>query len=375
MRKKWIVSLIIVAVFLLIILDIKHNFIRNFERLYRELETESLRNLIEGDHEGFYHDPSAELEITDQLIYIGDEIKELYIDNGRGSIEIRGEEREDILLSYKLTVYAASAELAESFIKELSIVENTTGERLSLKLERKEFPSGVYGVVVDYDLSVPERLFLDIRNSYGKLGVENIAGDIAVKNEYGHSQITDIGGRAVINSQYGKLTVRNIESNLQVVTRYNTLVDIAHIRGNLNLDIKYSRTKLADIGGNLDLKADADSVDIDGVKGSLEINAKYTNLTGSGVEGKIRGTISYGQFDLYQLENDIDLKASYIDIGIHLKDSFDGYLVYCEVENGDIRSNLPYKAERENRRQILSGGDGEKIINIVSKYGDIRLYK
>ena len=72
------------------ILDIKHNFIRNFERLYRELETESLRNLIEGDHEGFYHDPSAELEITDQLIYIGDEIKELYIDNGRGSIEIRG---------------------------------------------------------------------------------------------------------------------------------------------------------------------------------------------------------------------------------------------------------------------------------------------
>ena len=40
---------------------------------------------------------------------------------------------------YKLTVYAASAELAESFIKELSIVENTTGERLSLKLERKNF--------------------------------------------------------------------------------------------------------------------------------------------------------------------------------------------------------------------------------------------
>lgn len=90
MNKKWIVSIIIIAVILLMILDFKYNNIRIIENLYRELETDSLRNLIEGNTVGSYHGASAELEFTDQIINIGDEIKELYIDNAIGSIEIRG---------------------------------------------------------------------------------------------------------------------------------------------------------------------------------------------------------------------------------------------------------------------------------------------
>ena len=375
MNKKWIVSIIIIAVILLMILDFKYNNIRIIENLYRELETDSLRNLIEGNTVGSYHGASAELEFIDQIINIGDEIKELYIDNAIGSIEIRGEDREDILLSYKFTVYAENEELAESFIRQLSIVENTGRERLSLRFERPVLPKGVYGVQVTYELIVPERLSLDIRNSYGKLIIDKMAGDVTVKNSYDLCQITDIGGRTEITAHYGKLIVRNIDNDLKVESRFNSGVDISNIGGDLILDTKYTKTKLADIAGNLEMKSEADSVSFDRIKGDLRIKADYTNLVGNGVEGKITGKVNYGQFDLFRLMNDIDLDASYIDVEIYLEDDLDRYQVYCETEFGDIRSNLPYGVEKENRRQILSGGDGEKTIKIVNEFGDIRLYK
>ncbi len=375
-KKKLLVSLIIIAVILIMFLDFRYNGIRIFENFFREFMTDSLRDLTEGNIVLSQQASSAELEVSGQVFSISDDIKELYLNNEAGSIVIRGEDREDIFLYYKLTVYADSEELAESYIRDLSVREDTRGGRLSLKLDKGEMPRGVNMVKVDYNLSVPEALFLNIQNKNGVLRVEKMAGDMVLRNSYEECQVLDIAGQAEINVNYGKVFVRNIKGNTKIKSAYNSQVDIGDIGGDLILDDRYSsKIMLADIDGSLDLDSEFGSLEFTRVRGDVRLRTSFTDLEGREVEGRIKGRMNYGNLILLQVANELELDGSYLDMAIHFKDSFDDYRIYCETQYGDISSNLPFTVEKEKSRQILKGGDGEKAVSLNNINGDIKLFK
>ncbi|MGB4045820.1 MAG: DUF4097 family beta strand repeat-containing protein [Halanaerobiales bacterium] len=376
MKKKLLVSLIIIAVILIMFLDFRYNGIRIFENFFREFMTDSLRDLTEGNIVLSQQASSAELEVSGQVFSISDDIKELYLNNEAGSIVIRGEDREDIFLYYKLTVYADSEELAESYIRDLSVREDTRGGRLSLKLDKGEMPRGVNMVKVDYNLSVPEALFLNIQNKNGVLRVEKMAGDMVLRNSYEECQVLDIDGQAEINVNYGKVFVRNIKGNTKIKSAYNSQVYIGDIGGDLILDDRYSsKIMLADIDGSLDLDSEFGSLEFTRVRGDVRLRTSFTDLEGREVEGRIKGRMNYGNLILLQVANELELDGSYLDMAIHFKDSFDDYRIYCETQYGDISSNLPFTVEKEKSRQILTGGDGEKAVSLNNINGDIKLFK
>jgi|LSQX01.2.fsa_nt_gb hypothetical protein len=375
-KKKLLVSLIIIAVILIMFLDFRYNGIRIFENFFREFMTDSLRDLTEGNIVLSQQASSAELEVSGQVFSISDDIKELYLNNEAGSIVIRGEDREDIFLYYKLTVYADSEELAESYIRDLSVREDTRGGRLSLKLDKGEMPRGVNMVKVDYNLSVPEALFLNIQNKNGVLRVEKMAGDMVLRNSYEECQVLDIAGQAEINVNYGKVFVRNIKGNTKIKSAYNSQVYIGDIGGDLILDDRYSsKIMLADIDGSLDLDSEFGSLEFTRVRGDVRLRTSFTDLEGREVEGRIKGRMNYGNLILLQVANELELDGSYLDMAIHFKDSFDDYRIYCETQYGDISSNLPFTVEKEKSRQILTGGDGEKAVSLNNINGDIKLFK
>lgn len=375
-KKKLLVSLIIIAVILIMFLDFRYNGIRIFENFFREFMTDSLRDLTEGNIVLSQQASSAELEVSGQVFSISDDIKELYLNNEAGSIVIRGEDREDIFLYYKLTVYADSEELAESYIRDLSVREDTRGGRLSLKLDKGEMPRGVNMVKVDYNLSVPEALFLNIQNKNGVLRVEKMAGDMVLRNSYEECQVLDIAGQAEINVNYGKVFVRNIKGNTKIKSACNSQVYIGDIGGDLILDDRYSsKIMLADIDGSLDLDSEFGSLEFTRVRGDVRLRTSFTDLEGREVEGRIKGRMNYGNLILLQVANELELDGSYLDMAIHFKDSFDDYRIYCETQYGDISSNLPFTVEKEKSRQILTGGDGEKAVSLNNINGDIKLFK
>ena len=375
-KKKLLVSLIIIAVILIMFLDFRYNGIRIFENFFREFMTDSLRDLTEGNIVLSQQASSAELEVSGQVFSISDDIKELYLNNEAGSIVIRGEDREDIFLYYKLTVYADSEELAESYIRDLSVREDTRGGRLSLKLDKGEMPRGVNMVKVDYNLSVPEALFLNIQNKNGVLRVEKMAGDMVLRNSYEECQVLDIAGQAEINVNYGKVFVRNIKGNTKIKSAYNSQVYIGDIGGDLILDDRYSsKIMLADIDGSLDLDSEFGSLEFTRVRGDVRLRTSFTDLEGREVEGRIKGRMNYGNLILLQVANELELDGSYLDMAIHFKESFDDYRIYCETHYGDISSNLPFTVEKEKSRESLTGGDGEKAVSLNNINGDIKLFK
>lgn len=376
MQKKLIVALIIILLATFMVIDFKINGVNVFESFFREFETESIRELQRFNNIA-YQEPSAEIEVNDREIIVPDIVEYLSLDNQTGSIDIIGEKRNNIALSYKLRVYADTEDLAEVYLTELEIIDFIEDNKLILDLKSLKMPEGVYGVEIDYDILVPKEMSLHIQNKYGQLNVSRITGDILLKNSYDKANIEDIEGQADISVNYGGLFVNNIGKNITVKSNYNSQVDINNIDGDLLLESNYSQVRLSDISGNLNLENNYGSVRIDEIGGNIDLFAKYSELRVSGVRGKIIGEMKTGQLDLPELMNDIDLEGSYLDLEINLDRHLKGYQAYSETKHGVIRTNLPFEVMTENSRQILEGKEGtaEIRINLKNKYGDIKIYR
>lgn len=324
MRKEIIVSLIIIIAVIIMAFDIKYSGISVFENIFSELETESMRELkVNISYPDIYGNPFVEKKVNDRQIILSEDIKRLFMNNEMGSINITGEKRDDISLSFILTVYAAEEELAEMFIKELDIIDYIREENIIIELGRPELIKGIEGVRVDYTLAVPEDLLLDIKNNFGRLTVVNMSGDLALKSSNNEMDIRDISGKVDLSVAHGDLFAENI-------------------------------------------------------KGALKIDSAFTNVICSGVSGDFYVNTAYGQLSIHNFHNNLQIDGKYSIIDVELSDNLFEYRVLCEAKYGKIKTNLPIVVEKKDNVQEMKGSEGSGSvieINVINKYGDINIYK
>ncbi|MFW6028932.1 MAG: DUF4097 family beta strand repeat-containing protein [Halanaerobiales bacterium] len=372
MSKKVIISLIILLVFVIMIADFRLNGVRVFEDFYRHMETDSMREMYQG---GFHFSgESVEKEISPYVLEIDDNIRELKIDNIAGSIDIRGDERDDILLSYKITVYAKTEEIASQFIEDLELLEEFRDDRIILALNDFDLIENINGLQLDYNLRVPENIYLDLINRYGILSVQQMVSDLELKNSYGNMELDGIIGKINLYARYGDLYVRNITGNSKIDSSYNS-TEIYNIDGDMELNSSYNENRVRDVKGNTDIRIRYGSLNIANVEGNLDLQAQYTGIRGEQIRGKLKGNLSYGGLELRNIMQDLDISARYTDIDINLDRNLENFLLDISNKNKGIYTNLDFTVKEEDRTKILQGesGNGDVQINIDNSNGDVRI--
>lgn len=376
MSKKIIVGLIIFLMVVVMVADFRVNGVKVFEGFFRHLETDSLRELQQGGTNYNSQGPSADIEVNDILIDINKEIDTIYINNPIGSINITGEERADIALSYKITVYAENLEKAESLVEKLEIISEVKENKLVFNLVEVEAPRGVYGIKRDYHLLVPKDLFLDIENKYGSLEVSNITKAVLLRNSYDEMNVNNVDGLTDLYARYGNVYVKDV-GKLKLKSGYNS-VDISSVDGDLELEQAYGQARVSDIRGNAVFNSRYGSLHFNRINGNIRLESKYTQVRGSDFNGKFIGKINYGQLHLLDISNDVEVDARYTGLEIDLSKDMDNYHLYCETEYGEINSNLPFQVEeKDNNTRIMAGTEGTegKEISLISEHADIDIYK
>lgn len=324
MSKKVIVSLIIIITGILMIIDMRYNGVSLFENLFRELETESMREQqVNFNYQNdIKNNPSSDIRVTDRKIVLNEDIKRLNMKNEMGSIKITGEKRDDILLSFILTVYAEEKEQAELFIHELDIINYSREETMIIELKRPEFNKGIKGIKVDYTLVVPEELLLEIKNSFGRLTVKNMIEDIILKNSFDVVDIMNISGDVELAATYGNIFVENISGDLSTKSSF--------------------------------------------------ASAEYSRISGS-----LTANTAFGQLSISDFSNSLQIRGSYSEIDIELSDELSEYSVSSETKYGSINTNLPFQVEAKDNVQTMNGseGSGSIKINVINEYGNININK
>lgn len=375
MQKKLIVGLIIILLATFMVIDFKINSISIFESFFREFETDSIRDLRFGNIA--YQGASAEIEVNNREILVTDNEKYLYIDNQMGSVDIVGAECDNITLSYELRVYAETVELAESYLTELEVIDSIDDNRLILELQKLKKPEGVYGIEVNYDILVPKEMFLNIQNKYGQLVVTNMSGNVLLRNSFDKMEVRNIGGQAELFAHYGDVFVKSIEDSLKLESAYHSQVDVSNIEGDLIFKNAYGQARVARVNGDFNLDSSYGTIYFDEIRGDVNLVSKYTDIRGSKINGEFLAVISYGQINLLDINNHLDIDSRYAELELNLSKDLTDYRVYCEIEYGDISSDLPFMVEERDNTRILHGkeGTGELRINLINDHGDIKLYK
>lgn len=151
--------------------------------------------------------------------------------------------------------------------------------------KNKKVKKNAKKVQIDYQLTVPKNMNLDLKNDYGNIELESINGEVIINSFQGGFYAQKIGGKLNLTSKYGKGEVASFSSG--------------------NIELFQSKMYLGS-SDKMDLSAKYSKVNIDKVN-ELKLEAFQSNVDVKSDVKQIEGSLKYGDLNLTQNAKNVDL--------------------------------------------------------------------
>ena len=372
MKKSTIVTVLIIILIGIMITDINLSGSGVFELFFRRLETNSIHDI------GIDFNTNAKYEysVEKNLNIAKDSRNELVINNSLGSIEIIGEERNDIDIKAKITVYSSEKEVGRDYAENIDIspLKNTSSIIINSPENNLE---EVKGVKIDYIIKAPQEMYLDLYNQHGKLEVSNFLNGVDLSNKYKETIVEDINGEKIkISAKYGKLYLSEIGNNgdeLEVNTAYSSST-INNVNRNLKIDASYGELDLNNISGKIDSRLRYGEAYFYNI-GEMTLDSRYTKVKIDEIDGKLKAYTDYGSITVDDVKYDTLIEGRYTEISVELAKELSNYVFEGKTEYGDIKTNLEVKQEKRDQMKIATfeKGSGDKKISLRTEHENINI--
>lgn len=336
--------------------------------------------------------------ITDDFILSGKEysfeesqiiedpmLTELRVANSHGWVEIRGENRRDISLTFKKKIRRKNEQEAIEVAGKLKPIQEKSDNILALSTNRQDFKKK--GFETGFILLVPENLNVEIENSYGPVTVQSVqnlkvrnrhgkvraseiaslwdvetsfgdveikkmsaggnvrnshadilvyqaSGDIAVENRHGSVRLDDIEGRVKITGRHTEVNLQNVKQDASIETSHEK-VYLFNVNG-ARIKARHSDVKAYQINGHLAVSTTYASVQVAGVEGDLSVDGKNVKLLASEVKAqKINIDTSYENISLDNFSGQTEIKLRHSDLSLKplsLNSPIDVFSEYCNIK-------------------------------------------
>jgi len=283
------------------------------------------------------------------------------IEGDEGFIKINSWDKPEVHLVMTKRAWGRSQADAEKNLKKIEVRISEYDDRLDIKLV-KERDSKNYSFwdlfdpdtwsehgrspTVDFELTVPKEINLELINDEGDVTVKSIIGDVEIHVDEGDIEISDIAFN---------------ELNLSVDEGDIDGVDLINPDGRLAIEVDEGDVLFEDVRVRR-LKVECDEGDIS-IK-DLSCNSCNINTD----EGDIELDISLNKNDRYRVYADEG------NVSFYLPDAPDVKLD-LEAEDGSIRSDFEVRISKKDDRRICRDtiGDGNALIEIYTDEGTIYL--
>lgn len=376
MNRKKLITYLLIVLTLIMIVDVR--YIRSENHLFNGFVTESMEDIVGMQVQNTYASDSLKAEKDGSLKLEGDflaentEIKELYLKNDFGSIELKGSQKNKIDIDYTLKVYAEDKTAAEEFIKDLEVIYSLEGEKIKISLNKSQTktPELINVVKIDYRITIPETLKSSLFNQYGSLKASDLKSELKANNRYGSTLVKNIAEAVEMNLAFGNSEIYDLDSTLNLETAY-TENTIKNINGRFNLENSYGFNKIENLKSDLIINSRYGGAEITAAK-NIDIKSSYTGFTFKNIQGEITADIEYGDLKFSQI-TDLDLKLRYADCLIETSSDYEVYNYDLTVEHGDIEADFTGIEIDDRNNFYYQGKRAEHNIKINSEYGDIEI--
>ncbi len=314
----------------------------------------------------------------------------LEINNKFGDIKIIDRDITEIEIKVVISVKANSESFAKSKLKYIDIlfsekenkIKATTVIDKNINNSTGIFANRKVDVKINYYVSIPRNLKINLNNKYGNIYINEIHGKTNIKLKYGNlkagrllfddskplSKLTLSYGKAEIsecnwlsfNLNYHKIKI-NKGVALVFVSAFST-IEVNSCR-TMVTDSKYDIYKIADIS-NFTTEGKYSSYKIESIDNKLFAETKYGNISAN---------------DISQSFDKIDIKASFTNIKLNFSDKASYYLD-ANINYGNIetpkKSNINKHITFSDKTvQGIIGTNKNTTSSVIlqCKYGNIDL--
>lgn len=283
------------------------------------------------------------------------------VEGDEGFIKISSWNKPEVNLVMTKRAWGRSREDAEKNLKKIEVRINEYDNRLDIKLvkerERKNYSFwdlfdpdtwGEHGrsPTVDFELTVPKQINLDLVNDEGDVTVKSIIGDVEIHVDEGDIDISDI--------EFNELNLAVDEGDIDGV-------DLNNPDGRLGIEVDEGDVLFEDVTVRR-LKVECD----EGYITIKDLSCNSCNINTD--EGDIELDISLDENDRYRVYADEG------NVSFYLPDDPDVKLD-LEAEDGSIRSDFEVRISKKDDRRICRDtiGAGNALIEVYTDEGTIYL--
>lgn len=198
----------------------------------------------------------------------------LRLDNENGGIDVRSWDKPEIKLFARINTGGHDDQEAEELLQEVDIKIESSANHVVIYTDtpRRGFQGNRY-VTVSYELTVPNKIDLDLHTVNGRVEVDEITGEVRV------------------NTTNGGVDVRRVNGAIQAVTTNGGIeAELLTFNGKTDLEFRttngsISATLPEDVKGTLDAETTNGAIDIDfpvTIQGRLSKKSIRGELNGGG---------------------------------------------------------------------------------------------
>ncbi len=311
----------------------------------------------------------------------------LSVENPHGSLELIGEDREEIIVEAHYRVQCRNGKRAKEIAEDLSIEVREEDGRLTLMLlidgERldRQGHETLDDVTLGMDLMLrlPAQLALEAGVTDHELIVSGLQGDTRLRATSGKVELKELGGRVELTLTSGPLRCRNIAGPLIVLATSGDL-DVRGVKGGTDLVSWTGQIRAEKINGKLNVESDSGNLILKEIDGALHVISASGDIDIQDPRGDVRVNSAGGDISVLGLgpardgDGHLRLISSSGEVVLGILPGA-GYHLDLSTDMGAMRVKLPLKVEGVSRRRlqgILGNGKGE--LQIVTATGDIRIF-
>lgn len=234
---------------------------------------------------------TKEKKINDR--FTTDGYSKLRITNQYGKVHINTWSKNEVTINIVVTAKAETEERAKSLLTEVDITQQKADNRFiyytAIKRKKFSLKDNADELSVDYTINMPHNMFIELKNRFGDVFIDDFSGQMHLSVEYGAVKVQKLTGN-VINMEvdFGSLSIASAD-NAYIISRYSKVnVDRA---SKLTVTSRFGKSNISNVK-------------------RLTLSQDYGDVALNNIE-VLKGDISYSGFTIDKLGTEAVLNMQY----------------------------------------------------------------
>ena len=226
-----------------------------------------------------------------------------------GDVSITGADVETVQVKVVKTAYDSTQARADAEVKTVKYTIEQVGNSITLKYELPKSTNFSNNVnTVDFIVTVPHEVLVNIDNSFGEISVVGTKGTVDIKNSFGDVTIENVEGAVTAKTNSGEVSATSIvagSDHIDLSSDFGSILLKKAGAKDITLDSNSGKITLNEVRATGDLNANSDFGNVNFENGSsaslhIETNSGEVSLTKINVNKQIFVKDDFGSVELDQ---------------------------------------------------------------------------